>query len=290
MVGALPGVPTDNLEPECKMNEIPSFDFNQFLTHYLIPLGWKLVGAIVLWIIGGWVINFIGNLSHRGMTRSKVEPTLIRYIEATLRIAMRIVLVIVILGVCGIETTSFAALLAAAGIAIGAAWSGLLANFAAGAFLIILRPFKVGDFVSGAGITGTVKEIGLFATTIDQPDNVRTTVGNNKLLSDNIVNYTLNPCRRVDLTAQIAHAVDPKQAIELIRTRISQIPNVQKDPAPDVEILEFNAAGTKLVVRPYCHNDNYWQVYFDTNKALAEVGGANNWPIPAPHQVLRQPS
>jgi small conductance mechanosensitive channel len=95
--------------------------------------------------------------------------------------------------VCGIETTSFAALLAAAGIAIGAAWSGLLANFAAGAFLIILRPFKVGDFISGAGITGTVKEIGLFATTIDQPDNVRTTIGNNKLFSDNIVNYTLKP-------------------------------------------------------------------------------------------------
>ena len=99
-----------------------------------------------------------------------------------------------------------------------------------------------------------------------------------------------NSARRVDLTAQLAHSVDPQQAMALIRTRIAQIPNVLPDPAPDVEILEFNAAGTKLVVRPYCHNDNYWQVYFDTNKALAEVGGANNWPIPAPHQVLRQPS
>jgi small conductance mechanosensitive channel len=263
-------------------------DISNIVTTYLIPLGWKLAGAIALWIIGGWAINLIGNLSSRGMARQKVEPTLIRYVEATLRVIMRIVLVIVILSVFGIETTSFAALIAAAGVAIGVAWSGLLSNFAAGAFLIILRPFKVGDFISGAGITGTVREIGLFATTIDQPDNVRTTVGNNKLFSDNIVNYTLNPCRRVDLTAQIAHAVDPKQAIELIRTRISQIPNVQKDPAPDVEILEFNAAGTKLVVRPYCHNDHYWQVYFDTNKALAEVGAANGWPIPAPHQVLRQ--
>jgi len=266
-----------------------AFDLGNIINTYLIPLGWKLAGAIALWIVGGWVINLIGNLSNRGMTRQKVEPTLVRYVEATLRVIMRIVLVIVILSVFGIETTSFAALIAAAGVAIGVAWSGLLSNFAAGAFLIILRPFKVGDFISGAGITGTVKEIGLFATTIDQPDNVRTTVGNNKLFSDNIVNYTLNPCRRVDLTAQLAHSVDPKQAIELIRARISQIPNVQKDPAPDVEILEFNAAGTKLVVRPYCHNDHYWQVYFDTNKALAEVGGANNWPIPAPHQVLRQP-
>lgn len=266
------------------------FDVGNIITNYLIPLGWKLAGAIALWVVGGWAINLIGNLSSRGMTRQKVEPTLIRYVEATLRVVMRIVLVIVILSVFGIETTSFAALIAAAGVAIGVAWSGLLSNFAAGAFLIILRPFKVGDFISGAGITGTVKEIGLFATTIDQPDNIRTTVGNNKLFSDNIVNFTANPSRRVELTAQIAHSVDPKQAIELIRARIVQIPNVLKDPAPDVEILEFNAAGTKLAVRPHCHNDFYWQVYFDTNKALAEVGGANGWPIPAPHQVLRQPT
>lgn len=268
----------------------PILDVSTIINTYLIPLGWKLAGAIALWIIGGWVINLIGNLSNKGMAHQKVEPTLARYVEATLRVIMRIVLVIVILSVFGIETTSFAALLAAAGVAIGAAWSGLLANFAAGAFLIILRPFKVGDFISGGGVTGTVREIGLFATTIDQPDNVRTTIGNNKLFGDNIVNYTMNPSRRVDLTAQLAHSVDPQQAMSLIRARVQQIPNVLAEPAPDVEILEFNAAGTKLVVRPYCHNDHYWQVYFDTNKALAEVGAANNWPIPAPHQVLRQPA
>jgi small conductance mechanosensitive channel len=103
-----------------------SLDVSTLITTYLIPLGWKLAGAIALWIIGGWVINLIGNLSSRGMTRQKVEPTLVRYVEATLRVIMRIVLVIVILSVFGIETTSFAALIAAAGIAIGAAWSGLL--------------------------------------------------------------------------------------------------------------------------------------------------------------------
>ena len=152
------------------MSSALNFDLGSLVTTYLIPLAWQLAGAILLWVVGGWVINLVGNLSNRGMTRQKVEPTLIRYVEATLRVIMRIVLVIVILSVFGIETTSFAALLAAAGIAIGAAWSGLLANFAAGAFLIILRPFKVGDFISGAGVIGTVKEIGLFATTIDQPD------------------------------------------------------------------------------------------------------------------------
>ena len=188
----------------------------------------------------------------------------------------------------GIETTSFAALLAAAGIAIGAAWSGLLANFAAGAFLIILRPFRVGDFISAAGITGTVREIGLFATTVDQPDNVRTTVGNNKLFADNIVNFSSNSFRRVDLTAQLAHGVDPLDAIARLKPRLGQIPNVVASPAPDVEILEFNAAGTKLAVRPYCHNQDYWQVYFDANKAILEVGARAGWPIPAPQQVVIQ--
>jgi small conductance mechanosensitive channel len=264
-------------------------DIGNMFSTYIIPLGLKICGAIALWVIGGWLINFVSDMSGRAMGRQKVEPTLIRYIIATLRVVLRIVLIIVILSVFGIDTTSFAALIAAAGVAIGVAWSGLLSNFAAGAFLIILRPFKVGDFICGGGVTGTVREIGLFVTVIDQPDNIHTTIGNNKLFADNIINYSANPSRRVDLTAQIAHSVDPKQAIELIRARIAKIPNVLASPAPDVEILEFNAAGTKLAVRPNCHNDHYWQVYFDTNKALAEVGAANGWPIPAPHQVLRQP-
>ncbi len=143
------------------------------------------------------------------MRAQKVDPTLIKYFEATIRIILRIVLVIAILAIFGIQTTSFVALLAAAGVAIGMAWGGLLANFAAGAFLIILRPFKLGDMITAAGVTGDVKEIGLFATTIDSVDNLRIIVGNNKLLGDNIVNYTTNPFRRVDLKAQLAHGVDP---------------------------------------------------------------------------------
>ena len=125
-----------------------AFSLNTFLSSYVIPLAWKLVGALAMWVVGGWVIRLIGNLSSRGMARQKVEPTLIRYIESTIKVILRIVLVIAILSVFGIETTSFAALLAAAGIAIGAAWSGMLANFAAGAFLIVLRPFKVGDMIT----------------------------------------------------------------------------------------------------------------------------------------------
>jgi small conductance mechanosensitive channel len=165
-------------------------------------------------------------------------------------------------------------------VAIGAAWAGLLANFAAGAFLIVLRPFKVGDYVRAAGTEGTVREIGLFATTILTPDNVSTFVGNNKIFSDTIQNYSVNPFRRVERTAQLAHTVDVRDAIRRLKEVIGKIPNVQKEPAPDVEIVDFNQRGPVLAVRPYTHTDHYWQVYFDTNKAIADAFGAAGYPIP----------
>ncbi|PLK50981.1 mechanosensitive ion channel family protein [Uliginosibacterium sp. TH139] len=254
----------------------------------LVPFAWKIVGAVVLWVIGGWIIKSVKLLSRRGMDARGFDATLIEYLESAIGMSMRVLLVIAILSLFGVETASFAAIIAAAGVAIGMAWSGLLANFAAGVFLILLRPLRVGDFIAAAGITGTVHEIGMFATTIDQPDNVRTVVGNNKLFADNIVNFSSNDFRRVDLTAQLAHGVDPLNAISLLKARVAQIPNVMDKPAPDVEILEFNPAGVKLVVRPYCHTDDYWQVYFDTNKAILEVATQAGWPAAVPHQVLIQ--
>ena len=258
------------------------------VTTYLLNAGTKIVGAIVLWIVGGIVINFISKLTTQGMAYRKVDPTLIKYAESTVRVALRIVLVLAILSIFGVETTSFAALMAAAGIAIGAAWSGLLANFAAGVFLLLLRPYKVGDMIGAGGMIGDVREIGLFVTTLDTVDNLRVFVGNGKIFADNIINYTTNPFRRVDLKCQIDHAVNPAEAIPKLLARVKQIPNVQASPEPSVEILEFNAAGTLIAVRPFCHNQHYWQVFFDTNKAIAEVGAGNMWPVPAPHQVMLQ--
>ncbi|MCU0252622.1 MAG: mechanosensitive ion channel family protein, partial [Vicinamibacterales bacterium] len=173
------------------------------------------------------------------------------------------------------------------GVAIGAAWAGLLSNFAAGIFLMVLRPFKVGDFIQGGGMLGTVREIGLFVTAIDTPDNVRTFVGNAKLFSDTIQNFSTNPFRRVELTAQIAHAVTPADAIARLRDRVAKIPHVLADPAPDVEILTFNPMGTVIAVRPFCHTDHYWQVYFDTNKAIADVGAEANFPAPETRHLVR---
>ena len=198
-----------------------------------------MLEALALWIVGRWLIGFAINIIGRGMTRQKIDPTLIRYIQNAVGAILNIVLVIAILGFFGVQTTSLAALIAAAGVAIGLAWSGLLANFAAGVFLVILQPFKVGDFVTAGGIMGTVHEIGLFVTYIDTLDNVRHIVGNGKIFGDVIQNYSTNAYRRVDLTAQLAHGVDVHVAMAALKKALAGIPNVMTNPAPDVEILTF---------------------------------------------------
>ena len=248
---------------------------------YVIPLGWKLLGAIAVWIIGGIVVKGVRTALGRFLSARKVDATLANYLDTSANVLMKVLLLVAVLSVMGIETTSFAALLAALGIAIGAAWAGLLSNFAAGMFLMVLRPFKVGDMITAGGVTGDVREIGIFATAIDTGDNVRVFVGNNKLFSDSIQNYSTNPFRRVDLTAQLAHGVDPKDAIGRLRDRLARIPNVVVSPAPSVEILTFTALGPVLAVRPFCHNSNYWQVYFDANQAIVQVGGEAHYPTPS---------
>jgi small conductance mechanosensitive channel len=262
----------------------------QVITAYAVGIGFKIVGAIIFWLIGRWLIAFAVRMVTGSLERQKVDPTLLRYLGTIISVTLNVILVVAILGYFGVETTSFAAIVAAAGIPIGMAWSGLLSNFAAGAFIMVLRPFKVGDFVTVGGMTGTVKEIGLFVTAINTPDNVLTMVGNNKIFSDTIQNFSANPYRHVDLKAQLAHSVDHNEAIKLLKERVGKVRNALADPAPDVEVLEFNFNGPVLAVRPYCHTDHYWQVYFDTNKIIRETFGAAGYPVPEQHFVVRNPS
>ena len=250
----------------------------------------KIVGAIVLYMIARWLIGFAVRLLSRALTAQNFDPTLQRYIANILNVLLNIVLVVAILGYFGVETTSFAALLAGVGLAIGAAWSGLLGNFAAGAFLVIFRPYKVGDYVVVAGVEGTVTEIGLFDTMITTPDNVAMIIGNGKISGDKIANYSAHAYRRVDRTAQLAFGVDAQDAIARLKPALANIPNVMPVPAPDVEILDFNAMGTVLAVRSYCHTDHYWQVYFDTNKLIAATFGAAGYAAPYVVQERRSGS
>jgi small conductance mechanosensitive channel len=253
-------------------------EFQQLILDKAVAVGLQILGALVLYIIGRWIISLVVSAVQKALGRQKIEPTVLRFIGNMLGVALNITLVVAILGYFGVQTTTFAALIAATALAVGTAWAGLLANFAAGAFLLVLRPFKVGDFISAGGITGTVHEIGLFVTSFDTPDNVRTFVGNNKIFSDTIQNYTANSYRRVELTAQISGSANPQLAIARLRERLAAVPNVVKTPAPEVTILTFNPFGPVLAVRPYCHNDHYWQVYFDANMVIRETLGDAAFP------------
>jgi small conductance mechanosensitive channel len=258
-----------------------------FATTSLWPLVVKIVVALAFWVIGRWLIGKVIGLIQAAMNRNSIDPTLTKYLGSITSVVLNIALVIGILGYFGIETTSFAALVAGAGVAIGAAWSGLLGNFASGAFMLILRPFKVGDVVGVAGITGTVKELGLFGTTLVTPDNVHTVVGNGKIFADTIQNFSMLPVRRVDRTATIAGSVDTLDAIARYKAAVAKIPNVAQNPAPEVTLLDMSASGPVLAIRPYAHNDHYWQVFFDTNEMMVRVAQEAGWPAPMPAQVTR---
>jgi small conductance mechanosensitive channel len=253
-------------------------------------VGLKLVAALLMWIVGNWLVAFVDKLVGKSLKARKVEETLITYISAALTAMLKIALALGVLGYLGVQTTTFAALLGAAGVAIGMAWSGLLAHFAAGAFLVVLRPFKVGDFVEAGGITGTVEEVGLFVTKINTMDNVATLIGNSKIFSDTIKNYSSNKVRRVELTAQLDHTGDTAKAIEILKESLSKIPKVVTSPAPEVNIVTFTLAGPVLSVRPYCHNDHYWQVYFETNAAIRNELGKAGYAVPQQHLQVTQPA
>jgi small conductance mechanosensitive channel len=254
----------------------------------LIAFGLKVLGALVAYVIGRRLISFATKLVTRVLNRQAVDPTITRYVSSVISVALNIILVVAILGYFGVETTSFAALVAGLGLAVGAAWGGLLSNFAAGAFILVLRPFKVGDYVAAGGVEGTVRMIGLFSTTIDTADNVQTLVGNAGIMGGTIKNFSANNYRRVDLQAQLDHSVDPAEAAARLREALPKIANVLQDPKPDVEILTFNERGPVLAVRPFCNNVNYWQVYFDTNAAIRDTFGAAGYPVATAHYSFAQ--
>jgi len=269
---------------EKKMDKEDISHWQNLIMTTATEVGIKVLAAVAFWVIGRWLIGVAVSMVRASLERQKVDPTVLRYVGSIVTVTLNILLVIGILGYFGFQTTTFAALIAAAGVAIGMAWSGLLAHFAAGAFLVVLRPMKVGDFVTVAGVTGTVTELGLFTTVINTPDNVQTIIGNNKVFSDTIQNYTHNPYRRVELKCQLSGAADHQSAMAVLRQKIATIPNVLAEPKVDVEILDFTLVGPVLAVRPYCHNDNYWQVYFDTNRMIREALAEAGFPAPMPAQ------
>ncbi|RZJ25961.1 MAG: mechanosensitive ion channel family protein [Haliea sp.] len=263
-----------------------------FLSTRGADLGLKVLGAVVVWFVGRWLIGLARRLFETAIHRGKrVDETLARYLSAVVGFVLNVLLILAILDVFGVRTTSFAALLAGAGLAIGTAWGGLLQHFAAGVFLQVLRPYKVGDHVLIGGINGKVTELGLFGTTVVTADNVQALIGNNKVLADTIQNFSSLPTRRIDISCTVPATVEVNDAIGRLRIAVGKIPNVAREPQPQVEILRMTARGVQLAVRPSAHNDHYWQVYHDTQKAMMDTLGVNcAAPPDGPTQQLAGPA
>ena len=255
-----------------------------------LPLLLKAVGALVVWFLGRTVIGGFRKVLDMALQRRQLDATLIRYIGSLFTGSLTLLLMIGILGLMGVETTSFAALLAAAGIAIGAAWAGLLANFAAGVFLLVLRPFRVGEEISAAGVVGVVQEIGLFATTLDTGDNLRISVGNNQLFGGNIINYSHHPHRKLTVKVPLVHgAADVRLLMRAFVERVAVVPGVQEQPTPAVEVVEFTLQGPVLAVGVHCKHTQFGQVQAAVCEAVAELLQAAGYaappaqPAPAPY-------
>lgn len=259
-------------------------NIDELVRHYIFPLSFKIIGALVIWIIGGIFIKVAQRVLRATLNRRLVDATLVNYANAISSFILKGFLILAILGVFGIETTSLSALLAATGVAIGMAWSGLLSNFAAGVFLIVLRPFRVGDVITAAGTTGIVREIGMFATSIDSGDNLRYFVGNNKIFSDNILNYSSNPFRILSFRIQLTPATNPLQAIEQFSKRLEALPNLKA--AVNGEILEFNPLGVLIIMKTSCAQADYNSLSAAGNQIIYETMLAEHYPAPDAKAVI----
>lgn len=252
----------------------------------LVVFGLKILGSIIAFIIGRWLISILIKLFDKLIDQQKIDPTIKRYLDNIVSFALNVILFIVLLGYFGVETTSFAALLAGAGIAIGSAWGGLLSNFASGFFLIILRPFNVGDYVVAGGVEGTVVEIGLFGTGINTPENIRTIVGNAKILANDIKNFGINQYRRIELSVQLDASVDVVSALENFKQSIEKIDGVLKTPSMELDILPATEMGPVISLRPYAANANFGKVKFEVQIAVMDIIKKMRYPLPQRHILL----
>ena len=251
-----------------------------FVTTY----GMRIIGAVLILIVGRIVSNILGSRVKKALIRAKVETSLIGFLVSLTKIAVVVFSVIAALSKFGVETTSFVAVLGAVGFAIGFALQGSLSNFAAGVMILVFKPIKVGDLVETSGYLGIVDDIGLFVTVMNTLDNRRIIIPNGKLTSDVINNVNANGLRRVDMKAGISYGDDMNLAKRLCMEVLEKHPHVLAEPAPAVAISEMGDSSVNLVVRPWVHPDYYWDVHFDVTQGIKEAFDANGITIPFPQQ------
>jgi small conductance mechanosensitive channel len=246
--------------------------------------GVKILTALAVFIIGRWVVKYLRRLIRMIMEKRNVDPTLTKFFTNLSYIALLTFVIIAALGMLGIQTTSFIAVLGAAGLAIGLALQGSLSNFAAGILMIIFRPFKVGDLIEGAGVYGAVEEIQIFTTQLVTPDNKTIIVPNAQMTSDNIINYSAKGTRRADMVIGIGYGDDIDKARGIISEVLSQDERILKDPPFQIAVSELADSSVNFVVRPWVKSGDYWSVIFDTTEAIKKRFDAEGVNIPFPQR------
>ena len=251
----------------------------------LSTYGPKVIGAIIIWIVGSWIIKKMMLGMKKIMEKGDYDESLQKFLLNLGSWILKILLIITLLGTLGVPTTSFAAIIGAAGLAIGLALQGSLANFAGGVLIMIFRPFKIGDLIEAQGKVGVVKEIEIFTTRLIGRSNKEVILPNGALSNGNIVNYSTEGTRRVDLTFGVGYDSDIKKTKEVLMNVISAHPKVINDPAPTVNVLELADSSINFTVRPWCKTEDYWTVYFDVTEQTKEALDTAGIEIPYPHQV-----
>jgi small conductance mechanosensitive channel len=246
--------------------------------------GLRVAGALAVLILGRFACGVARKAVRRGLESRKVDASLVPFISNLVYFVLLAAVVIAVLGLFGIETTSLVAVLGTAGLAIGLALQGTLANFSSGVMLLLFRPFHVGDYIEAAGAAGTVAEIGVFSTTLNTPDNVRIIVPNSGIFGSMIKNYSTNDTRRNDIVLGISYDDDIANAIAVVNAALSKDSRVLSDPEPTVAVSELADSSVNLVVRPWCRKEDYWGLRFDLIRKFKEDLEQSGCSIPYPQR------
>ena len=248
--------------------------------------GVQVILALTIFIVGKWVAKKIANIVQRVLAKNNVDPAIQHFVGSLVSWVLIIFVVIASLGQLGIQTASFVAIVGAAGLAVGLALQGSLANFAAGVLILIFRPFKVGDFIEVAGVSGVVQKIQIFTTELHSPDNKKIIVPNGGVISGNITNYSANDTRRVDLVFGVGYGDDINAAKAVLQSVVAAEPKVLQDPAPTIAVVELADSSVNLVCRPWVNTADYWDVYFNITEAAKKALDAEGISIPFPQRDL----
>ena len=251
----------------------------------IVEFGPRLIAAILIWIIGSWIIKMLIKGVSTAMIKANYDESLKKFLLNLINWAFKIILIIVVLGTVGVETTSFAAVLAAASLAIVMALQGSLGNFAGGVLIMIFRPIKIGDLIEAQGEMGVVKEIEIFTTKLTGLSNKEIIIPNGALSNGNIVNYTTEGTRRVDLVFGVSYDSDIKKTKGVFNEVLSSNAKILKTPAPTIAVSELADSSINFVVRPWCNAEDYWEVYFEVTENVKDALDKAGIEIPYPHQV-----